>query len=223
MGLSPISPTMETWSLDELLIALELYGNGNTHSCIAKKMDRSYSSVKYKLRKYVHRYRKPKKEYGTCKNHNCRKKFKIDNNRRKFCSRSCSASINNRIYKKKHKTKICKNDRCNIKIYSKYRYCNTCNKIRKEILLNRTLDECIYENHHKSSAFALVRSLARTIAKNNNMSSCIICGYDKHVEIDHIIPISEFPLNTKLSEVNDIKNLRPLCRNHHWEIRNGFV
>jgi 5-methylcytosine-specific restriction endonuclease McrA len=75
----------------------------------------------------------------------------------------------------------------------------------------------VYEKHHKSSAYALVRSQARTVAKQQGWKSCCKCGYDKHIEIAHIKPISDYSPDTKINVINDPKNLMPLCPNCHWE------
>ena len=40
---------------------------------------------------------------------------------------------------------------------------------------------------------------------------CLSCGYSKHVEICHIIGISEHDDNTPISQINDFKNMITLC------------
>lgn len=89
--------------------------------------------------------------------------------------------------------------------------------IRQKELKDMTLKEAIYEKHHRSSAFALVRSRARSLAKKFGMSSCEKCGYAKHVEIAHIKPISSFSEEVLLSVINSRDNLMALCPNCHWE------
>ena len=146
---------------------------------------------------------------NNCKN--CGKETK----NRKFCSRSCSNSANNRVPKRKL-TKECRV--CKRKIRSNVIHCKDCwLKIRNA---DFTLSEAVYNHLHKSSAYALVRTRARTLAKKNNMNSCEECGYDKHVEIAHIKPISSFSDSSLISEINDLSNLRALCPNCHWEFDN---
>jgi len=154
---------------------------------------------------------------------NCRNKFEkrkcdIANSPNHYCSRSCAAIKNNQNPHRntKKKTKKCK--LCGTLILSNRQKCPDC--IKRHQPPDYTLQEAIYEQHHKSSAFALVRSRARTVAKNANLNKCSKCGYDKHVEIAHIKPISSFSLDTKLSEINHINNLLPLCPNCHWEFDN---
>ena len=146
-----------------------------------------------------------------------------DTSNPKFCSSSCAASYNNQfninnIKNRKKKTKQCKN--CSEKIYSRLTYCPKCysewNKShRGDITLQEAVDS--YARHHKSSAFALVRTRARMIAKKLGLDTCVKCGYDKHVEIAHIKAISSFDMSTLISIVNAPENLMPLCPNCHWE------
>lgn len=140
----------------------------------------------------------------------------------KFCCKSCSATFTNKQYPKRKPTKFCKS--CQISINSRSRYCTSCkDKKVKKLLIDCTLQEIIYDNHHRSSAFALVRSRARELAKKLLFKQCQNCGYDKHVEICHIKPISSFPLDTLLSIINSNENLIPLCPNCHWEFDNGLI
>lgn len=145
-------------------------------------------------------------------------KGKINYN--KFCSQTCSAKHNNAMKPKKAKElKAC--ELCGlIKAPKKRKFCDECKYIKRGDI---TLGEAIYQDLHKSSAFALVRTRARSIAKALGWSRCSICGYSKIIEIAHIKPINTFDENTKISEINDIKNLVPLCPNHHWEFDHGQI
>lgn len=128
-----------------------------------------------------------------------------------FCSKSCSAKITNSIYKKKKsKPTFCK--LCSSPTINKRKLCLNCYKHGSKGDI--TLEEAIYFKHHKSSAFALVRSRARA---SNKIRECELCGYSKHVEVCHKRPISDFPLNTKISEINNKDNILVLCPNCHWE------
>ena len=83
------------------------------------------------------------------------------------------------------------------------------------------LYEVSYDKHHKSSAFSLVRVRARTLGKRLGWTCCMKCGYSKHIEIAHIKPIGSYPPETMISEINNVSNLVPLCRNCHWEFDHG--
>lgn len=72
------------------------------------------------------------------------------------------------------------------------------------------------------------RSSIRKIAENNYKNSgkpyeCIVCGYNKHIEIAHIKAVSDFNDDATIVEINDINNLVGLCPNHHWEFDNNLL
>ena len=142
-----------------------------------------------------------------------------ETNNPKFCSRSCSVSYNNKLNPRRKKEGNCKN--CGRSIRSAWTYCEDCRGIRTIPQIDDlTLEKAIYIKHHRSSAFALVRSRARSILKQLGIVSCQNCGYDKHIEACHIRAVSSFSPDTKLSEINHPDNLRGLCPNCHWEFDN---
>lgn len=131
----------------------------------------------------------------------------------RFCSRSCAATVNNKL-KPKRIAKVRNCLRCGCQVPKSRTVCEDCLH-PKDI----TLGEAIYTKHHQSSAFALVRSRARVVVKGWE-KTCKHCGYSKHVEVCHIKAISEYPLDTKLSVINNPANLLLLCPNCHWEFDN---
>ncbi len=133
----------------------------------------------------------------------------------KFCSRSCSAKVTNKETPKRKPEHKCQT--CPTMVNCRNRYCTECRKNKRKHI---TLGEAIYHRHHVSSAYALVRTRARAIARKLGWHCCSKCPYDKHVEIAHIIPIGDFPLDTPISVINDVANLMPLCPNCHWEFDN---
>lgn len=60
-------------------------------------------------------------------------------------------------------------------------------------------------------------------ANHQDFQKCVVCGYDKHVEIAHIIDVVVFPEDTKISYINRRENLLALCPNHHWEFDDGLL
>ena len=132
----------------------------------------------------------------------------------KFCSQSCAATYNGKKFPKRKKEGSCVT--CSTPITRRNKYCKPCVDGQQDARDAQTLQEIIYKKHHKSSAFTLVRSRARKQI-NPKGKSCTHCGYAKHVEVCHIKPIKEFPLDAKVSEVNSITNLILLCPNCHWE------
>ena len=154
----------------------------------------------------------------------CEKEFEkrecdIKRTSNNFCDRSCSTTFRNleRTYKKI--VRVCKYENWNKEPIPKKRYCGHCESTRFDI----TLKEAIYTHLHKSSAYSLVRGRARAIAKKQGWNSCMNCNYKLHIEIGHIIPIGDFTEDTRLSVINAITNLAPLCPNCHWEFDNGLL
>lgn len=153
---------------------------------------------------------------------NCIKCNKETNNP-KFCSRSCSASYTNTQNPKRKPSHSCKT--CGIAVNSKKWYCSDICKAQGKLppYQDIKLEDAIYNKHHRSSAFALVRSRARVEAKKLGFNKCLSCGYSKHIEICHIKPINSFSLDTMLSIINHSKNILPLCPNCHWEFDKGIL
>lgn len=147
----------------------------------------------------------------------------------KFCSRSCSTKIANKVPKRKLSKKCTKCD--NIARNYRSTLCenhfqdNLKNKkdyIKSLTLSDYTERECI-KKLHKSSKFAHIRVLCRSWNKNKTMLPCFNCGYSKHVELAHIIPISSFPSTATIEEVNSPNNVIQLCPNCHWEFDNNLL
>lgn len=148
----------------------------------------------------------------------------------KYCSRSCCASHTNKLSPKRKLTKMC--SKCdNIVRNYRSRLCEQHFQEAKlasnEAYKNRTIGfyrskECLKELH-KSSIHAHVRGLCGIWLKHLKKKPCNICGYKLHVELCHIKPLSSFPDNALLSEVNSENNVIQLCRNCHWELDHGLV
>ena len=144
---------------------------------------------------------------------NCGKETK----NKKYCSRSCSASVSNKIPKRLPEGS-CK--LCGIRIKSSRSYCKPC-FAETFAIKDMTLDEATYERGHRSSAFAFVRTRARMSIKMKLSTCCTSCGYTKHIEVCHIKPIANYDGSTYISEINHDDNLIALCRNCHWEFDNN--
>lgn len=146
----------------------------------------------------------------------------------KFCSRSCSASHTNKTSPKRKIKRKCR--KCDNKVRS-YRS-TLCQAHWEEHTewskLNRrskTIAEVVERrsNLHRSSAYADIRNFARFDHQDLLSKPCSSCGYDKHVELCHIKPISKFTLEATINEVNAASNVIQLCPNCHWEFDNGLL
>lgn len=72
------------------------------------------------------------------------------------------------------------------------------------------------------SAFhAKVRGYARGIYQGP--LACAACGYSLHVDIAHVRPVSDFPAEATIAEVNAASNLIALDKRCHWEFDHGYL
>jgi 5-methylcytosine-specific restriction endonuclease McrA len=71
-----------------------------------------------------------------------------------------------------------------------------------------------------AQVYNVLRQRSRAIAVLEGLTGCEICGYDKHVEIAHIIALSKLPDTATVEEASGRINFRILCPNCHWEFDN---
>lgn len=147
----------------------------------------------------------------------------VRRDQKKFCSQSCAASFNNKKYPKKiagyRSCPGCKKQYLK-KVLPKKCYCIECKtKHKNNLIYNRNLTkkELTYEKHTQGAAFAYIRWHARNVVIKGKELKCEVCGYNKHVEVAHKIPIFKFSEDAKLLDINNPSNLILLCPNHHWE------
>jgi hypothetical protein len=151
-----------------------------------------------------------------CDNPNCVKTITFNKSEERdhnFCSQSCSAIVLNKVHPKRKFTKTC--TKCKMLISKSRTYCEDCFKKMYEEFKERKIGELLYVDG--PNRYGSVRRYARMVTSNRERK-CYYCGYDKHVQTCHIKPISSFPLNAKLEEVNAEDNLLLLCPNCHWEL-----
>jgi len=156
----------------------------------------------------------------------CQKEYEHKDKRRKFCSQSCAAKTNNRLHPKREKTIKCR--ACSNLILSGHTFCEDCVKDGKHLkmgmrLEDRTLaEEMELKNHKGANRYCAIRTAARKVVKHLPQC-CSVCKYDKHIEICHKKGIADFPLETKIGEINSLNNLVLLCPNCHWEYDNKLL
>lgn len=139
----------------------------------------------------------------------------------------------------------CFYDSCNFSEFCiKLGYKSKCNMSNQSIInrlktLNLNIDDLIFKKENVSNlskgelfakrtnwqnARSAIQKDARSSYKNSDKpKQCVVCGYDKHYEVAHIMAVSEFTDDTLISEINDSKNLIALCPNHHWEFDNNIL
>jgi len=139
----------------------------------------------------------------------------------KFCSSSCAAKFNNRVYPKRAKKSFyCKS--CGAETGYRRSYCKNCNPTKPRDYSKITIAEIRLRARYQANAW--IRKLARRAYSNSDRPQrCNICGYAKHFEVCHIRPIQDFPDDTQMSIVNALDNLVALCPNCHWELDHGIL
>lgn len=94
--------------------------------------------------------------------------------------------------------------------------CRSCHgKDRSAIADSVTLKELKSKGRYWT---AYVRNRAQKI---HSFTDCMLCGYNKHVEIAHYPAISKWPLEATVKEVNEV--VFGLCPNCHWEFDHGLI
>lgn len=141
----------------------------------------------------------------------------------KFCSRSCAATYNNRLFPKRKPQSTCID--CGQPCTKQGKFCRSCWTKRKdnELYTNMTYSSLGKEQGlRKYQKNSKIRNAARKVYKRSGKSMrCKVCGYDKHTHVCHIKPIHTFDRNTLISVINDLDNLVALCPNCHWELDHG--
>jgi hypothetical protein len=141
---------------------------------------------------------------------------------KKFCNKSCAATYNGKAHPKRSKERAnwpkCRT--CDNTVVAKYYvYCRECITKRKHFHGIPADEQTIEHASRRGGAnrYDIIRTHARRIYRKELEGSCEKCGYDKHVELCHIKPISAFDKQTVTVEVNHRSNIMFLCPNCHWE------
>lgn len=133
---------------------------------------------------------------------------------RHYCSVKCAVSDNNKYRIHKLQTRTCVE--CGTEFTkSKNARCAECLEKWKSKLMG-----CKKMNISKQD----ITSCARYVAnKHGLLTACAVCGYSFHVDACHIKAVGKFSQDALINEINAIKNLIGLCRNHHWEFDHGGI
>lgn len=145
-----------------------------------------------------------------------------------YCSKSCSAKINNRgRQRNRAKARTCKHCKGEYRTSNGHKsviLCQKCSEKHRDktnALKALTIGEYNRRNaksiKHTSWTYAAIRTLNRSWNKEMLLLGCASCGYSKHVELAHRKAVSEFSKDALLGEVNSKENVVQLCRNCHWE------
>lgn len=148
----------------------------------------------------------------------------------KFCSRSCSATINGSLFPKRaayrtqRKCTRCGSDYQCSSGHTSPLICQHCvaarvsHRIKPTTKIGYLIKRPSIRKLHPSWRHSEIRIYNRVWNSALLSLPCANCGYAKHVELCHIRPIATFKLSATMGEVNHINNVVQLCRNCHWEL-----
>jgi hypothetical protein len=178
---------------------------------------------------------------------NCGEMIRVGDNQRvgevkkkRFCNRSCAAKFNRNRLDSGRIPPTGKCELCQVKIefkrqkvggYRRRKYCGRCYSVVKAkqmgadlYIAERTKGEVFQNSKNWQCARSMIRRHAyRAYFASGGEHKCLVCGYDKFVEVAHRKSVSDFNDDALISEINDIRNLVALCRNCHWEFHNGLL
>lgn len=142
----------------------------------------------------------------------------------RFCSRTCAAKVTNKETPKRRLTKQCKKCKdivrnCRSTLCEKH-FQEHSKRFVTDFTIKDYQEKPSVKGKHPSWINSHIRLFARSWLKYMTKLPCACCGYDKHVELAHIKPVSSFDENTLISVVNSEANVIQLCPNCHWEFDN---
>lgn len=207
---------MKTWSEDELLLAISMIESGKTYKEISEKLNRTERSVREKLRINGYKYSDFIDIYKNYKCIECGEIFKDKKvNNRKFCTRSCSVTFNNK-FKIKNGNYAVKN--------SLEKNCKFCNKklINKKIVKTFCNAKCqkgyenkiIYEKIEKGTYEYKTPKKYKDYLIDKYGNRCMRCGWNEVNKVTGKVPI-QLEHKDGNSNNNDLTNLELLCPNCH--------
>ena len=144
--------------------------------------------------------------------------------RRRYCSRHCAIIVNNTISPKRKASPFRSCKGCGVPIpkrrrwgYSTVQFCDKC---RGESYTGLRVRDRVREDVRRQT---IQKHAQRVYALSGKPYDCVICGYDKHIEVSHIKGVASFPPDTYVRDINALDNLVALCPNHHWEFDRGLL
>lgn len=163
---------------------------------------------------------------------------KKETDKPKFCSQSCAAKLNNKLYPKRTPgpKRFC--PECKGMKSKSAQRCHNC-AFKGKLLIkgeglyltqnevdNLSLNVLIYgyNGNNAPGRYSRIRWYAQRTINNSGLPKCCkVCGWDVLVEVCHIKAIKDFPKEATLAVVNSLDNLVYLCPNHHAMFDRGLI
>ena len=197
------------WSISEINEAINFNENGFKYEEIAEKLNRTIKSVKLKLNRLGY-FTKESAYYENVICECCGENFKsLKTDKRKYCSQSCSGTINGSKFPKrisaKHNNINCLN--CGKKLENSRsifcsKKCNADFKKNEKFEKIKNGDTTLYYGQYKKYLIHLYGE------------KCMKCGWSEINEFSGKVPIELEHIDGN-SENNSLKNLKLLCPNCH--------
>lgn len=196
------------WTAKEESKALQLLKSGLKYAEIGKQLGRNGKSVKCKLNKMGYRYSDHSlSDYHDRCCENCKKTFSsLISTDRKFCSKSCSATVNN-VERGLKNLRCCKN--CSVKFKHRHpsaKYCSS--KCFTEFERNIRFSEIEKGKNTQSSP------ICKKYLIHKFGEKCMDCGWSEVNVFSNSIPIELEHIDGNHTN-NRIDNLKLLCPNCH--------
>ena len=139
----------------------------------------------------------------------------------KYCSRSHAAIHTNQQAPKRRLTRTCAV--CDALIPASREFCAVHGK-RKADYRRLTVAQLKAKDaiKHPSYYRGYLNSITRLL-NAHRPRKCQVCGYDKHVEYCHKVPIKAFLDSVMVQVVSGPENILVLCPNCHWEYDQGLL
>jgi hypothetical protein len=210
---------MKKWTNNELQNSIDYINNGLNYDEVANILNRTKKSVRLKLNK-LGIFVKPKISTIEKECNHCNELFiSLINDNRKYCSSSCAAKENNKLYIKRHKVEIYKiEDNSN---NNPQNYCLNCNSDIKNIKNQYCNLDCFQEyrkNKYRDQIELGDNNLSSRKYKNYLLekygNKCMECGWGEKNPTTNKIPIELEHIDGN-SLNNDLSNLKLLCPNCH--------
>ncbi len=144
----------------------------------------------------------------------------------RFCSSACAAKYLNQRKERKYRC-----GKCNKPANKKTRtgMCRVCLLAERKLCSSKRLVKVIKSDlratrkGYQSYRSAIQKHARQVYRDSGKPLKCCVCGYDRHVDIAHIRPVSSHAGDTSLGDINAVENLAALCPNHHWEFDKGLL
>lgn len=156
-------------------------------------------------------------EYDVCK---CGKKKQ---KKSKQCRRCANIATNEKRFGKINRYKC---PICGGKKSRQSKQCMKCvEKSKWKRVMNKTLDEMMHHNSASRAIYNAVRKYARKYLEFKKIEKkCVVCAYSKDIlDTSHFRDITDFPRDTKIQDINSLKNILYLCPRCHKELDKGIM